>query len=48
MRNDSLVNQLIEKITDAILQGQLKPGDRMPSETELTAKFQVGKSSVRD
>lgn len=48
LKNDSIVNQLIEKITGAILQGTIRPGERMPSETELTAMFQVGKSSVRE
>ena len=48
LKNDSLVDQIITRITDAILQGELHPGDRMPSETELTESFQVGKSSVRE
>lgn len=48
LKAGSVVDQLIERITDAIIQKELLPGERLPSETELTEMFQVGKSSVRE
>ena len=32
---ESVVQQIINKITDAIISGELKPGDRLPPELEL-------------
>ena len=44
----SLVEQIIDGITEAIIDGRLKPGDRLPTENELAESFQVGKSSIRE
>ena len=35
VNNESVVQQVINKITDAIISGELKPGDRLPPEMEL-------------
>lgn len=48
LRSGSLVDQLTEQITNAIINHELEPGDRLPSESELSEMFQVGKSSVRE
>lgn len=40
--------QVAEQIERAVLSGELKPGDRLPSERELVEQFQVGRSSVRE
>jgi GntR family transcriptional repressor for pyruvate dehydrogenase complex len=37
-------NQLLERIST----GELAPGDRMPSERELSEKFEVARTSVRE
>jgi GntR family transcriptional regulator, transcriptional repressor for pyruvate dehydrogenase complex len=39
---------VIEVIRDAILSGQVKPGDRLASEKELMAEFRVSKGSMRE
>ena len=36
------------KITEALANGQLKPGDYLPSEGQLAENLNVGKSSVRE
>lgn len=45
--NESVVQQVINKITDAILEGELKPGDRLPPELELISAFHVSRNSLR-
>src|SRR5437763_3651960 len=40
--------QVAEQVHRLISQGVLKPGDHLPPERELAAKFGVGRSSVRD
>ena len=38
----------MQRIYDALLQGEIKPGDLLPSEAELSEQLCVGKSSVRE
>ena len=45
---DSVVSLAIARIKDALLRKTLKPGDYLPSETELTKTLGIGKSSVRE
>ncbi|MCE8018940.1 FadR family transcriptional regulator [Halomonas sp. MCCC 1A11036] len=40
--------QLLERIKSALIRGELKPGDYLPSESELTHSLGIGKSSVRE
>lgn len=44
----ALVDQVIERITNALIHKELKPGDQLPTETELTTSLGVGRSSVRE
>ena len=44
----SIVSVLIERIQEALINRELKPGDYLPSETELTKNLGIGKSSVRE
>ena len=37
-----------ERLVSLIGDGSLQPGDQLPTERELTASFQVGRSSVRE
>ncbi len=39
---------IAERLTTAIREGTLKPGDRLPTEAELAREFQVGRTSVRE
>jgi GntR family transcriptional repressor for pyruvate dehydrogenase complex len=45
---DSVVSRAIARIKDALLRKDLRPGDYLPSETELTKTLGIGKSSVRE
>ena len=42
------VDKIIRQIRSLITSGQLKPGDRLPSERKLAEKLGVGRSYVRD
>ncbi|MDH5606390.1 MAG: GntR family transcriptional regulator, partial [Anaerolineae bacterium] len=42
-----LYQQIINQIEKQILDGDLKPGDRLPSERELGNQFGVSRTSVR-
>lgn len=44
----SLSKMVVEKIKEALIKGEIKPGDYLPSETELSESLGVGKSSVRE
>lgn len=48
INSGSLVDQVIERITNAMMHKELRPGDQLPTENELTEIFHVGKSSVRE
>ncbi len=39
---------VLDRIKEALINQELKPGDFLPSELELAQKFGVGKSSVRE
>jgi GntR family transcriptional repressor for pyruvate dehydrogenase complex len=39
---------ILEKITDFILAGKLRPGDKLPTEQEFAAIFKVGRNSIRE
>ena len=41
-------NKIIRQIRSLITSGQLRPGDRLPSERKLAEKFGLGRSVVRD
>lgn len=43
-----LSDQIIEEIKESILKGELKPGDRLPSERELADKMAVGRTTIRE
>jgi GntR family transcriptional repressor for pyruvate dehydrogenase complex len=48
VKTDRVSQIIIERIRTAILQGKIKPGDRLPPERILVEKFQAGKFSVRE
>ncbi|MDO5135829.1 MAG: FadR/GntR family transcriptional regulator [Eubacteriales bacterium] len=43
-----LSRMVTDKITEALSNGQIKPGDYLPSENQLAESLGVGKSSVRE
>lgn len=48
LHKDSVVNQVVKQITDSIIAGGLKPGDKLPTEPELCENFGIGRNSVRE
>ncbi|NLO36268.1 MAG: FadR family transcriptional regulator [Clostridiaceae bacterium] len=48
MSNRSVVDQIVERVTDAIISGELKAGDKIPTELELSDSIGVGRNSVRE
>src|SRR5271165_5773881 len=40
--------EIAKKLLDYLLSGVLVPGDRLPSERELSKAFGVGRSAIRD
>src|SRR5215217_6842131 len=40
--------RIVEQIEDALARGDLAPGQRLPSERELVAQFEVSRSTVRE
>lgn len=40
--------RIVEQIEEAITQGELRPGDRLPSERDLMATFEVSRPTVRE
>lgn len=45
---ESLVNEIIIQLSQAILEGDLKPGDKLLSEAQLCEKLGVGRNSLRE
>jgi len=44
----SVVDEVIDRLVDLIVNENLKPGDRLPTERELMARLTVGRSSLRE
>ncbi len=44
----SIVDRIVDNITNAIINGELKPGDKIPTETELCESMGVGRNSIRE
>lgn len=47
-RERSLSDKVTEQITDAIISRQVRPGERLPSERELGARFNVSRTVIRE
>lgn len=48
IRTGSIVRKVLMQIEEALLNKELKPGDCLPSESELVRNLGVGKSSIRE
>ena len=44
----SLSDIIIRRITDALIAGELKPGDKIPTEVEFAERLGVGRNAVRE
>ena len=47
-RTEKVADSIISQIRDAILSGELKPGDKIAAEKDLVEEFGVSKASVRE
>ena len=47
-RPRGLVSEIVETLVLNIRQGQLKPGDKLPTEAEFMARFEVSRTVVRE
>ena len=48
LKSESVVQKVINCLTDGMISGELKPGDKLPTEPELAATFGVARTSVRE
>ncbi len=48
MERGSLVSRVIQRVQDALLRRELRAGDYLPTESELSKSLGIGKSSVRE
>ena len=48
MRQERLAQLVAEQIRDMILQREMTAGDQLPTESELMARFDVGRSTIRE
>ena len=48
LKTESVVQKVINCLTDAMVSGQLKPGDKIPPEPELASAMGVARTSVRE
>jgi GntR family transcriptional repressor for pyruvate dehydrogenase complex len=47
-KTEKVSDRIIDQIRDAVLSGQVKPGDRLASEKELITQFEVSKATMRE
>ncbi len=47
-QSSSVVDQVINGIINEIISGKIKPGDKLPTEPELSAQFNASRNSVRE
>ena len=44
----TIVDEIVNSVMDAIRSGEMKPGDRFPSERALAEQWSVSRASVRE
>jgi len=47
-QHNRIFQDLVDQIQDAILDGRLQPGDKLPSQRELVDTFQTSRASIRE
>ncbi len=47
-RSRGLVGEVVDSLATSIREGQLKPGDKLPTESEIMARFDVSRTVVRE
>ena len=44
----SVVQQVVDRLTQALINKELRPGDKIPTEKELASTFGAARNSVRE
>ncbi|MDO4961593.1 MAG: GntR family transcriptional regulator [Eubacteriales bacterium] len=47
-KSTSVVDNVLDSIVNEIISGELSPGDKLPTENELSLKYGAGRNSVRE
>jgi GntR family transcriptional repressor for pyruvate dehydrogenase complex len=47
-QSTTVVQKIIDRITNSLIKGELKPGDRLPPEPDLAIQFGVSRASLRE
>ena len=48
IKSESVVQQIIDSLVEAMIRKELRPGDQIPTEMELAESLGVGRNSVRE
>ncbi len=48
LKTETVVQRVVNSLTEGIISGELKPGDKLPTEPELSENFGVARTSVRE
>ena len=48
VNSESVVQQVINALTDAMINRELRPGDKIPTEAEMAENMGVGRNSIRE
>jgi GntR family transcriptional repressor for pyruvate dehydrogenase complex len=48
IKKNNICDQIVDRIKESILKGDLKPGDQLPNERQLAESFNVSRISVRE
>ncbi len=48
IKTKKIYEEIVDQIKQLIIDGQIKPGDKLPAERELVESFKVSRSSIRE
>ena len=48
LERNGLYHKIVDRITESVLTGRMRPGDQLPTETELAEQFNVSRTVVRE
>jgi len=48
IKKTRVYEDIVAQLKELIVEGKVKPGDQLPSERELSERFQVSRASVRE
>ena len=48
VKSNKISEHIVEQVRNAIFEGRLRPGDKLPPERTLVANFKVSKATLRE